>query len=231
MSGLHALGRHVPTADGGPSRKQDGRAQLLDSLTAKQRPQIDSILVVGPPQSGKSELAIDMLGHYADDAVFATTNSSAERVETAFTNRAGTTLEHLHIVESTTYQQTGAQSLDSARVTKTGRNTTAVGVSITNAIEAINQTTDSRLGIGIDSLSHFLLSGEGTNVYRFTKAYVDLAKAPHSIGVATVDTGIGYDNQTTALRHYFDVVVETRTDPVRGYRTRTNAKDSDWIEF
>lgn len=231
MSGLHALGQHTLTPDGDPLREQDGRTRLLESITEEQRPQSDSILIAGPPQSGKSELAIDMLSRCADNVVFTTTNGSAERIEAAFTARKTATLEQLQIVEATTNQQSGEQSLERACVTQTGRDTTTVGVSITNAIESMNRSTDSRLAIGLDSLSHFLLCGEGTNVYRFTKAYVDLAKETDLIGVATVDTGIGYEDQTTALRHYFDVVVETRSEPVREYRTRTATADGDWLKF
>mgnify|MGYP002761865346 FL=1 len=194
--------------------------------------QIESVLIAGPPQTGKYELAVGSLGRNVDGAVFATNKYAAARVKSDFADiPTEATTSHIHVVESTTRDCSGPGRADPATVTTTGQDTTGLGVAITDAVEAVETATDGRLGVGIDSLTHTLLNKEATELYQFTRAYVDLARTADSIAIATVDTGIGCGEQTNALRNYFDAVIETRSTPERTYRARTAAGTGDWVEF
>lgn len=233
MSRTDMLRRHVST--GSADRRSASREienRPFEALLGVGSAGIDSVLIAGAPQTGKYELATGTLGRNADHAVFATTKHAAERVETDFDRlTADAAAPRLHVVESTTRGRSKRDGPEFADVTVTGQNATTLGVALTDAVETAERSTDGRIGIGINSLSHVLLNGEDSDVYRFTKAYVDLARASESVAVATVDTGIGHADRTNALRHYFDAVVETRADPAREYRTRTAAGLGEWIGF
>lgn len=184
-----------------------------------------TVLVSGPPMTGKYRLFHRLLADRGDRPVVITTKKTAEEFRADHKEIVGSE-QRLLIVDCITAGQNGksADTTDTGYVDSIG-NLTQIGVKITNFLERTSEDTTGTV-VGLHSLSQILLHAGLEQTYQFIHILAQQTAAGGWPLLAVLNEGAHDDQTKNAIFERFDCLVETRaTDRTPEYRVRTAMAD------
>lgn len=197
----------------------------------------DSILVAGPPMTGKYDLFLQILASYTDAVIIISTKNRAARIREDYRPLAGDISdEDIGVIDCVSHNETAGQ-YNETRITKyvgSPNNMTAIGVKFTELFEAFYERNDlSNVGVGLHSASQLVMHADIKRVYQFLQVLTGQVRSAGWLGVVALDTSIDTDDELRLLQHHFDGIVETKEhNGGRAYRVRgLSPQASDWIPF
>lgn len=196
----------------------------------------DTILISGPPMTGKYQLYLQLLSSYADNVILISTKNSAARIIDDFREVAGDIPEErLGVIDCVSHNDAVEDPTDSLTVkyAKSPNNLTQIGVQFTELTEVF-EAQSGHTGTGIHSLSQLVMHSDMKSIYQFLQVLTGQIRSAGWFGVAVIDTSIDTEEELRILHHHFDGVIETREDESAGrqYRVRGLAPTvTDWKSF
>lgn len=194
-----------------------------------------TLLVMGPPMTGKYELMLQLLAAQADSVVLITTKNDADRVVEDYRSIAGDVPEDRIGVVDCVSRHDAADDSGTIRHVDAPSNMTAIGVEFTDLFGEFYDDPDAgHVGVGLHSISQLLMHASLKQVYQFLQVLAGQIRSAEGFGVAVMDTSTVDDEGQQLLQHHFDGVVETRENDAgeREFRVRGLApKASDWTGF
>lgn len=207
--------------------------ESLPSLDAP--PEGRSVLVAGPPMTGKYELMFRLLADAADRAILITTGDSAETVSADFADAAGVPAEEVGVVDCASKQQGSAvEDTERVRYVSSPKNITEIGMKFTDLFEVFRESDDA-VGVGVHSLSQLLMYLDPQDVYQFVQVLTSQTESEGWFTVAVIGSTM-HDEQTLhTMYEPFDTVINTRDneeDGTRELRVRGRSQSSSsWTPF
>ncbi|SNR37981.1 DUF7504 family protein [Halorubrum vacuolatum] len=191
----------------------------------------ESVLVSGPPMSGKYELLMRILAEWSEQPVMISTGRSAGKVREEYeqiTDRSG---DDLVVIDCASHEQ-GAEHADTptTKYVASPGNLTDIGIKFTNVVES---SAGLERAIGIHSLSQLLMYWEAERIYQFTRVMAAQSSGEGWPFVAVIGSET-HDTQTIHTLHEpFELIVETRvTDDGRQFRTLDRVGGpTEWTDF
>lgn len=190
-----------------------------------------SVLVSGPPMTGKYEVLLEQLTASADELLVVSTDTPADQLRRDVTAYADLRDESVGVVDCTSNGDDVARSdTDTVRYVSSPENLTQVGVQFTALTE---QFQSDDVAVGLHSLSPLLMYWDVDRVYQFLRVFLDRVRSSSWCCVAVVGSTM-HDEQTLhTLYDPFDAIIETReTDGSRQLRRRgRRGPPSEWTDF
>mgnify|MGYP000748957819 CR=1 FL=1 len=165
-----------------------------------------TLLVAGPPMTGKQELLVGLLADRGEGAIVVSTETDAADVTEAFV-AAGLPAEEVGVVDCT-----GGSGTDTDHVKHASPdNLTTVGVKFTELFDVFHaRPAFGPVGVGLNSLSTLLMHAEVQTVYKFLQVFTGQVRSA-GWPAAVVANAAAVDDETMAtLAHQFDGVLRTR---------------------
>ncbi|MFB6244029.1 MAG: hypothetical protein ABEH80_07995 [Halobaculum sp.] len=192
-----------------------------------------SLLVAGPPMTGKYQLLFQLLGEAAERGIVITTGDPAEDVRAEFVDAADCAPADVGVVDCVSKQRGSSVSDDDfTRYVSSPKNVTEIGMKFTDQFERFREY-DDQVGVGLHSLSELLVYLDAEDVYKFTRVLTTQAESEGWFTVATINASM-HDQQTLhTMYEPFDTVIDTREeDGHRELRVRDGRQPaSDWSQF
>ena len=213
----------------------------MGALVGKDSPIADlspdaTLVVAGPPMTGKYLVMLSILAHHGDDAIVISTKNAAERVLADYEEIAGESANRrVGIIDCVSHPDHLDDS-DSELVkhVQSPENLTRIGVKFTELFELFyDEESTSRTAVGLHSISQLLMHSELKNVYQFLQVLMGQIRAADWLGVAVVDTNVDEEELQT-IYHHFDGIVQTRENEAgqREFRVRgIRPTASEWTAF
>lgn len=188
-----------------------------------------TVIVSGPPMTGKYRLFHRLLAHRGNRPVVITTKKTAEEFRADHQTILGSE-QQLLIVDCITAGQNGdpTDTSETAYVDSPG-NLTQIGVKVTNFLERSPEDTTGTV-VGLHSLSQILLHAGLDQTYQFIHILAQQTAAGGWPLLAVLNKGAHDDQTKNAIFERFDCLIETRaTNGIPEYRVRTAMTDpGDW---
>ena len=212
-----------------------GELASSDSLLGD-LPSDATIVIAGPPMTGKYELLLSVLAHRTDDAVLISTRNSADRIRSDLAAAKGDRpLGRIGVIDCVNRPE-GLEEAETELVkyVQSPENLTRIGVKFTELFEALYEEDDAgNVGVGLHSISQLLMHSGLRSVYQFLQVLTGQVRSAGWQFVAVLDTDADEEDLQT-LYHHFDGVVHTRENErgerecrIRGLAPTT----SDWTTF
>jgi KaiC/GvpD/RAD55 family RecA-like ATPase len=192
-----------------------------------------SLLVAGPPMTGKYQLLFELLGEASERGIVITTGDPAEDVRAEFVEAAGVSPSDVGVVDCVTKQRTsGVDDDDLTRYVSSPKNVTEIGMKFTDQFERFREY-DDQVGVGIHSLSELLVYLDAEDVYKFTRVLTKQAESEGWFTVATVGSTMHDERTLHTMYEPFDTVINTReNDGERELRVRDGRRAATtWTRF
>lgn len=193
----------------------------------------DSLLITGPPMTGKYDLFRSVLVGYSDAII---TKQRATNVREEILSVTDDLFDERIGVIDCVSQEDGTEADDV--VTKfvgSPRNLTGIGVGFTEVFdEFLDQFEGDRLAVGLHSASQLVMNADVKRVYQFMQVLTGQVRSAGCLGVAVLDAGAGASEDVAILQHHFDGMLETRNrdSGPREYRIRgLKPTTSEWSPF
>lgn len=198
----------------------------------------DTLLISGPPMTGKYKLMLRILSAYCEQCIIISTKNQAPKIREDMQELGGDiSTEYIGIIDSVSHRE----SLDDLNETKNTKyvsspqNMTGIGVKFTDLYSRFNNDLDEgHTGVGLHSISQLLMHSDIKTVYQFLQVLTGQIRSADWMGVAVVETGVTEDENLQLLKHHFDGIIETRESGTgqREYRVRgLTPTVSNWREF
>ncbi|MFC6726056.1 RAD55 family ATPase [Halobium palmae] len=192
-----------------------------------------SVLVAGPPMSGKQNLQLRLVAELGERRILVSTEDSAEEVRSGFEAVAGDVVDdEFGVVDCVSARSADVTDSEFVKYAPSAENLTAIGVKFTDLAETFRERGDSPVSVGFDSLSTLLMYFDVQRVYRFVRVFAGQIEDSNWTGVCTVGSTM-HDEQTLhTLYDPFDAVIETRVgDDGREFRLRDRTGTGEWAAF
>ena len=172
-----------------------------------------SILISGPPLTGKRKLALDILAHGASDGegtIIVTTRDSSDRVLTDYQSLLSNPYDaDIGIVDCVTQHQ-GQSTTDTPTVKYASSpvDMTGIGIKTSEFVEEFYSERDIRQNrIVLDSLSTLLVYSDLQTVFRFMHVFTSRIEDADALGVYLIES-TAHDAETmNTMKQLFDGVV------------------------
>jgi len=188
----------------------------------------DSVLISGPPMSGKYTLSLQLLDTWSNAPILVSTGRTAETVREEYAQITGEQNDDLVVIDCLTSQQgtTPAETPHTKYVNNPG-DLTAIGVKFTDVVEA---SPDRDRAVGVYSLSELLMYWEPDRIYQFTRVLASQASGQEWPFVGVVGSTTHDEQVIHTLYEPFETIVETRVgDDGREFRVRDRlGEPSPW---
>lgn len=186
-----------------------------------------SVLVAGPPMSGKSTLLGLLLAETAERVIVVSTSDGDGVVRDRFPD-----VDVLGVVDCVTRSQhVDVTETDLVRYVSSPKNLTEIGMKFTGLVEEFDNDGPP-VAVGLDSLSDLLVYREAEDVYRFIRTFTGQASGLGWTSFVTINTEMHDARTTETVLEPFDVVVDTRVaDGDRQFRVRGATDETDWQDF
>jgi len=216
----------------------DPDAVDVDPLDASTVAPGTSVLVVGPPMTGKRRLLFDLVGGSASrTAAFVTTKKRADRMRAWFrATRPDEEVWDLSFVDCSGSRGglgggNGVEVTDLRRVSSPG-DLTGIGIELTGILRRWHHddVTDPR--VGLHSLSTLLMYADVKRIYQFLHVVTTRIATVDGVGVFTMDVSPRGDT-ADVLTHLFDALVQVR-DGSDGPEFRVRGREfgpRSWTDF
>jgi len=188
----------------------------------------DSVLISGPPMSGKYNLCIRLLARWADAPILVSTGRTAETVRSDYERLIGHSPADLVVVDCQSSQQgTGGDDTERTKYVKNPGDLTAIGVKFTDVVESSKGVDRA---VGVYSLSELLQYWDPDRIYQFTRVLASQASGQGWPFVGVVGSTAHDEQVVHTLYEPFETVVETRVDDEREFRVRDRlGEPSPWM--
>ncbi|WP_129115129.1 RAD55 family ATPase [Halegenticoccus tardaugens] len=202
----------------------------LDAL-----PRGSSVLVSGPPMTGKYGLMLRLLARRSERAIVISTDDPAEAIRRDYAAAAGDgPASNLAIVDCTASRRADdADDADAVKRVSSPENLTGIGVKFTELAERFLTDPSIPTGVGFHSLSPLLMYWDVARVYKFVRVLVGQISRPGWTGVGVVNSAMHDERTLHTLYDPFDAIVDTReVDGERELRLRDRRSTAiDWTPF
>ena len=191
----------------------------------------DSVLISGPPMSGKYDLFNRLLAEWSTGPVVISTGWTAEKVRSDYEEITGLDGGEVIVVDCVTHEQ--GDKLDDTPTTKyvgSAGNLTDIGIKFTDIVES---STGRERAVGLYSLSQLLMYWDPERIYRFTRVMTSQTSGEGWPFVGVLGSTAHDEQVVHTLHEPFEVVVETRVDgDEREFRVRGRVGGpSEWTQF
>lgn len=191
----------------------------------------DSVLISGPPMSGKYDLFNRLLAEWSAGPVVISTGRVAEKVRSDYETITGNDGDDVIVIDCVTHEQ--GDKLDDTPTTKyvgSAGNLTDIGIKFTDIVES---STGRERAVGIYSLSQLLMYWDPERIYRFTRVLTSQTSGEGWPFVGVVGSTAHDEQVVHTLHEPFEVVVETRVEnDEREFRVRGRVGGpSEWTPF
>ncbi|ATW88594.1 hypothetical protein halTADL_1841 [Halohasta litchfieldiae] len=192
----------------------------------------ESVVIAGPPMSGKYNLMHRILGEAGDRSIILSTGHDAERVRADYAETTGHDPKTSPIVDCVTREQ-GAEveDTDLTKYASSPKNLTELGVKFTELAENWESHTDT--SVGVHSLSQLLMYWDADRIYQFVRVLLGRTRNQGWLTVAVINSTMHDERTLHTLLDPFDTVVDTRTTD-EGWEMRLRDRNSSptaWQEF
>lgn len=191
----------------------------------------ESVLLVGPPMSGKYDLFHRFLAEWTTEPIVISTGRTAEKVRNdheEITDAAG---DDVIVVDCASREQ-GEEVEDTAwtKYVDSAGDLTDIGVKFTNVVEDLGDEEDH--AVGLFSISELLMYWDPERVYQFVRVLSSQATGQGWPFVGAVGSTAHDEATLHTLYEPFDRIVETRVDDEREFRVRGRVgSPTDWQRF
>ncbi|WP_313692829.1 DUF7504 family protein [Halorarum halobium] len=193
----------------------------------------ESLLIAGPPMTGKYDLLFRLLGSSIDQGIVISTGDTAEDVRADFAEIGDLDPAAVGVVDCVSKQRgVNTQPADRTRYVSSPKNVTEIGMKFTDLFEEYREY-EPPVGVGIHSLSELLMYLDPEDVYQFVRVLTKQAESEGWSTVAVLGSTM-HDEQTLhTMYEPFDTVVNTReNDGSRELRVRDRSRAATaWTTF
>lgn len=198
-------------------------------------PRDATLLIEGPPMTGKYALLLSVLAHYTEETVVISTMYDADRVISDFAEADGDADRRLGVIDCVPRPGGVADPTQPlVRVAGSPENLTRIGVGFTELFEEIYDAESPPMaGVGLHSISQLLMHAGLQNTYQFLQVITGQVRSADWLFAGVVDTNVDEEERQT-LYHHFDGVAQTREgdDGGREFRVRgLTPTASEWTSF
>lgn len=188
-----------------------------------------SVLVSGPPMTGKYEVFLRQLTTSADRLIVVSTDTSADQIRQDVAAYADLPDDAVGVVDCTKGDETTPETA-TVRNVSSPENLTQVGVQFTALTE---QFPGEDVAVGLHSLSPLLMYWDADRVYQFLRVFLDRVRESSWCCVAVVGSTMHDEQVLHTLYDPFDAILETReSDGKRQVRRRGRRESpSEWTTF
>ncbi|EJN60307.1 DUF7504 family protein [Halogranum rubrum] len=190
-----------------------------------------SVLISGPPMTGKYEVLLRQLTSSADRLIVVSTDTPADQIRRDVADYADLPEEALGIVDCTSKASgKDVSDTDTVRYVSSPENLTQVGVQFTALCE---QFQGDDVAVGLHSLSPLLMYWDVDRVYQFLRVFLDRVRSSSWCCAAVVGSTMHDEQVLHTLYDPFDAIIETReSDEGRQLRRRGRREAaSEWTTF
>jgi len=177
-----------------------------------------NILVSGPPLSGKRQLAMNALGHGANDgegAVIITTRDSSDRVLSDFRSLLEEPDKaNIGIVDCVTkHQGRSASDTELVKYASSPLDMTGIGIKFSEFVEEFyTERNVKKNRVLVDSLSTLLMYSDLQTVFRFMHVLTSRIEDADAIGIHVIESTAHDQEAMNTLNQLFDGIVEVERD-------------------
>ncbi|QZY00713.1 RAD55 family ATPase [Halobaculum rubrum] len=193
----------------------------------------ESLLIAGPPMTGKYALMLRLMAEAGDRGVLITTGDPVEQARADYAEVAGVAPESVGVVDCVSKQQGGELVEDDlVRYASSPKNITDIGMKFTDLYEVFRETEGS-VGVGINSLSELLMYLDPQDVYQFVRVLTRQTENEGWTTIAVINSTM-HDEQTLhTMYEPFDTVINTREENgARELRVRNRTQTATaWTTF
>jgi hypothetical protein len=191
----------------------------------------DSVLISGPPMSGKYDLFNRLLAEWTDEPVVISTGRTAEKVRGDYETITGRDGDDVTVIDCVTHEQ--GDKRDDTPTTKyvgSAGNLTDIGIKFTDVVES---SAGRDRAVGVYSLSQLLMYWDPERIYRFTRVMTSQTSGEGWPFVGVVGSTAHDEQVVHTLHEPFELVMETRVeDDDREFRVRGRVGGpSEWTQF
>ena len=199
-------------------------------------PRDATIVIAGPPMTGKYELLLRVLALHTDETVLISTRNAADRIradlEAERGDRPGGRVGVIDCVNRP--DGLGEAETELTKYVQSPENLTRIGVKFTELFEVLYEADGANdVGVGLHSISQLLMHSGLRSVYQFLQVLTGQVRSAEWLFVAVLDTDADEEDLQT-LYHHFDGVVHTRENEggEREFRIRgLGPTSSGWTAF
>lgn len=192
----------------------------------------ESVVIAGPPMSGKYELMHRILGSAGERAIVLSTGHDAERVRSEYAETTGHDPETVAVVDCVTREQgSEVDDTDLTKYASSPKNLTELGVKFTELAE--NWESYPETSVGVHSLSQLLMYWDADRIYQFVRVLLGRTRNQEWLTVAVINSTMHDERTLHTLLDPFDTVVDTRTTD-EGWEMRARDRSSSptaWQPF
>lgn len=196
-----------------------------------------SLLVAGPPMTGKRELAYDVLAagtRRGQGALVATTESSASSVVESFDRLVGDADGRLAVVDAhgTQSRSSPPESVIVQRASSPS-DLTGISIGVTECLDAFEKRGVTDLRLSFRSVSTLLSYLDAEAVFRFLHVFTAHVERAGVLGVFTLNESAHDERTIGMIKAVFDGMLEVReSDGDRQVRaTGLAGGPTDWTGF
>jgi KaiC/GvpD/RAD55 family RecA-like ATPase len=177
-----------------------------------------SLLVSGPPLTGKRALSLDVLAagtRAGEAAIVVTTKDGADRVLNDYRDRTDIDGRPVAVIDCVTRQQGVGEVRDDDRVKYTSSpvDMTGIGIKLSETLESFYQGHDvERTRVMVHSLSTLLMYSDLQTVFRFLHVFTGRIQSVDGLGLFCIDSTAHDDRTMNTLKQLFDGIVTTEED-------------------
>jgi hypothetical protein len=191
----------------------------------------DSVLVSGPPMSGKYDLFNRLLAAWSDAPIVVSTGRPVGTVRSDYERITDGCADDVVVIDCATYQQ-GDRPDDTptTRYVSSAGDLTEIGIEFTDVVESSNGVSRA---VGVYSLSELLMYWEPERIYRFTRVMESQSSGQNWPFVGVLGSTTHDEEAVNTLYEPFEAVVETRIEgDGRQFRVRDRTgAPSGWTTF
>lgn len=192
----------------------------------------ESLLVSGPPMTGKYDVMLRLLTTTADTLVVVSTDTTATAIREDVADIAGLPPSSVGVVDCAgTPSETAGTDSDTVRHVSSPENLTQLGVQFTTLTEQFED--HDHVAVGLSSLSTLLMYWDVERVYQFLRVFLDRVRDLSWSCVGVIGSTMHETQVLHTLYDPFDAVIETReTDEGRELRRRgRRGSPTPWTAF
>lgn len=198
-----------------------------------------TLLVVGPPMTGKRLLGMRLLETGFDDgeaAAVVSTDSSAPDVRDQMAQLHGDGIDSLPfgVVDCVGEMQAPDQLGPLDHRVGSPADLTGIGMELTDLMETLYTNRSTRLRVGLFSLTTMSMYASAEQVVRFLHVLSNRISEVDGVGFVVAHSDTMDDEHLQRLRSFVDGVVEVREDGDGQTKLRVvgvEPEPTDWIEF
>ena len=191
----------------------------------------DSVLISGPPMSGKYELFARLLAEWSDAPVIVSTGNTAEKVRSDYERITDRSADDVVVIDCVTHEQ-GDKRADTptTKYVASAGNLTDIGIKFTDVVES---SSGLERAVGIYSLSQLLMYWDPERIYQFTRVMVSQASGEGWPLVGAVGSTAHDEQVVHTLHEPFELVLQTRVEgESRQFRVRGRVGGpTEWTAF